>query len=418
MQLIARRALLRMATALTATLITVAGTTVAASAQPIPEIASPVATGRPVPDQGNQDRKPAPKPQTDPAAHGVGSPTKCSEPNADGNRSCIEFGSRDTPPRGVLPQERGLSAAITPPQWCDQARDQVWATRTQACIWTTLTYTTQRVVNGQTTTTGEAQMTIMQYNYTDPGMGRYGHQIDTSMYSGWGDATKATIDGQGTLAGPCTRNGATFPQKPLSPANSWQTGESFYDTTATAPGATGTCETMWYLTFTNAPYSPAVTSRSMKEVRCDNATAGRPVVGCVVPWAASDLVYTRTATPELADHVAKAQATGLPSRLTRTENQTIIDSNRTKACGSAPSVPNKSCDEYPIASSHQGLNAGGTRRTHPGCGFTGVPAGTGPTGVSVCMIAAPDNNSQGGTNTQFFRRERVLENDPFNVVVR
>ncbi|MFI5640126.1 hypothetical protein ACIA8H_22315 [Streptomyces goshikiensis] len=134
--------------------------------------------------------------------------------------------------------------------------------------------------------------------------------------------------------------------------------ESFYDTTATAAGATGTCETFWYLTFTNAPYSPAVTSRSMKEVRCDNATAGRPLVGCVMPWAASDLVYTRTATPELADHVAKAQASGLPSRLTRTENQAIIDSNRTQACGSAPSVPNKSCDEYPIASSHQGLSAG------------------------------------------------------------
>ncbi|MET9887612.1 hypothetical protein ABZZ20_31650 [Streptomyces sp. NPDC006430] len=41
--------------------------------------------------------------------------------------------------------------------------------------------------------------------------------------------------------------------------------------------------------------------------------------------AASNLVYTRTATPELADHVAKAQASGLPSRLTRTEDQTVID---------------------------------------------------------------------------------------------
>ena len=51
------------------------------------------------------------------------------------------------------------------------------------------------------------------------------------------------------------------------------------------------------------------------------------------------------ATPELADHVTKAQASGLPSRLTRTEDQTVIDSNRTKACGSAPSVPGKSCDE-------------------------------------------------------------------------
>ncbi|WP_455432648.1 NucA/NucB deoxyribonuclease domain-containing protein [Streptomyces roseus] len=95
-----------------------------------------------------------------------------------------------------------------------------------------------------------------------------------------------------------------------------------------------------------------------------------------------------------------------------------MDSNRTKACGSSSSIPGKSCDEYPIASSQQGLNARGARRTHPGCGFTGVPAGTGPVGVSVCMIAVADNSSQGGTNTQFFRRERVLQDDPFNVVVQ
>ncbi|GGZ05574.1 NucA/NucB deoxyribonuclease domain-containing protein [Streptomyces avidinii] len=95
-----------------------------------------------------------------------------------------------------------------------------------------------------------------------------------------------------------------------------------------------------------------------------------------------------------------------------------IDSNRTKACGSAPSVPGKSCDEYPIATSEQGLNAGGTRRTHPGCGFTGVPAGTGRVGASVCVIAATENGSQVGTNTQFFRRDRVLQGYPFNVVVQ
>ncbi|MFE3991149.1 hypothetical protein ACFXPW_05490 [Streptomyces goshikiensis] len=173
-----------------------------------------------MPDPVDQNRTPAPKPQTGAESHGIASPAKCSEPTADGNRSRITFGSRDSPPRGVPQRERGVAAAITPPQWCDQARDQVWATRNQACKWTTLTCTTQRVVNGQTTTTGEAQMTIMQYNYTDPGMGRYGHQIDTSMYSGWGDAPKATIDGQGTLTGACTRNGATFPNKPSSPANS------------------------------------------------------------------------------------------------------------------------------------------------------------------------------------------------------
>ncbi|MFD9359502.1 hypothetical protein [Streptomyces sp. NPDC060031] len=51
------------------------------------------------------------------------------------------------------------------------------------------------------------------------------------------------------------------------PAKSWQTGESFYDTSATAVAASGQCQTFWYLTFTNAPYSAAVTSASMNEVR-------------------------------------------------------------------------------------------------------------------------------------------------------
>ncbi|MCX5079179.1 hypothetical protein OHA84_38200 (plasmid) [Streptomyces sp. NBC_00513] len=239
----------------------------------------------------------------------------------------------------------------------------------------------------------------MQYNYTDTGLGRYAHQIDTSMYSGWGDATKATIDGQATLTGPCTRTSATFPAKPLSPVNSWNTGESFFDSSLVGPATKGKCKTMWYLTFNNAGYDPAVVDYSMNEVRCDNATAGRPGIGCVIPWVASNLVYTRTATPELADHVTKAQASGLPSRLTRTEDQTVIDSNRTKACGSAPSVPGKSCDEYPIATSEQGLNAGGTRRTHPGCGFTGVPAGTGPVGASVCMIAATGTTARRAART-------------------
>ncbi|MGW6877380.1 NucA/NucB deoxyribonuclease domain-containing protein [Streptomyces xanthophaeus] len=344
-------------------------------------------------------------------------------PNSDGARSCIEVKPGTPTANSALNRGPTAAAAITPPTWCDQANNVVYATRTAACTWTTVTYTTQRVVNGTTTTTGQAELIVMQYNYTATDLGRYAHQIDTSMYSGWGDAPKASVDGQATLSGSCTRESATFPKKPLAPVSSWQQGESFWDTTATAAGAVGRCETTWYLTFTNAPYSPAVTSVSMNEIRCDNATAGRPVVGCVVPWYASELTYTKANTPELADHVTKAQASGLPGAtfanpLTRTENTTVINNNRTRACGSAPSITGKSCDEYPIATSHQGLNAGGARRTQTGCAFTGVPSATGPTGVSVCMIAEGDNNSQGGTNTQFFRRERVLENDPFRVAVR
>ncbi|MFD9538201.1 hypothetical protein [Streptomyces sp. NPDC060010] len=411
----ASNTVLRIAATLAATLASVVGTTAAAPAQTTADT-RPASIARPLTPDTDTTRKPEPKPESSPAARLATSHNTCSTPTSDGRHSCLEV--TDTPHNGGLRPSPTLAAGVTPPQWCDQANNQVWGTRTQACIWQTVTYTTYRVSNGQRTTTGQANLIVMQYNYTDTGLGRYAHQIDTSMYSGWGDATKATIDGQATLTGPCTRTSATFPAKPLSPVNSWNTGESFFDSSLVGPATKGKCKTMWYLTFNNAGYDPAVVDYSMNEVRCDNATAGRPGIGCVIPWAASNLVYTRTATPELADHVTKAQASGLPSRLTRTEDQTVIRSNRTRACGSAPSVPGKSCDEYPIATSEQGLNAGGTRRTHPGCGFTGVPAGTGPVGASVCMIAATDNSSQGGTNTQFFRRDRVLQSDPFNVVVQ
>jgi len=76
-----------------------------------------------------------------------------------------------------------------------------------------------------------------------------------------------------------------------------------------------------------------------------------------------------------------------------------------------------SCDEYPIARSKEGLSAGGTRRTCDGCQIPNVSADTGPTGVSVCMITATENNAQGGLNTQFFRAERVLQDDRFKVTV-
>ncbi len=156
---------------------------------------------------------------------------------------------------------------------------------------------------------------------------------------------------------------------------------------------------------------------------------GFPVVGSrsalrrsVIPWYASELLYSKTSYPGLASHVARAQGSGLPgasfaSPLTRTEDATVIDTNRRLACGDAPSISGMSCDEYLIARSREGLSSGGTRRTFDGCQMTGVPSGTGPKGVSACMITATENNAQGGLNTQFFRAERVLDGDPFRVTV-
>ncbi|MFF7801156.1 NucA/NucB deoxyribonuclease domain-containing protein [Streptomyces olivaceus] len=346
----------------------------------------------------------------------------CTEPNAEGASVCVqETKPSDLPAR--LPQNsRATLAAVDPPQWCEDSNGGILGTRTQICQVTGLTYTTRQTVNGQTTVTGQANMIAINYSYSDTGLPTFAHQLEVSAYSGWGDALKASVDGQATMSGSCTRESASFPAQTLTPLNSWRSGEAFFDTTATAAGAIGNCTTYWYLTFTNAQYSPAVVDYQLNQFRCDNATVGRATVGCVVPWYASELVYSSASYPSLASHVERAQASGLPGAtfenpLTRTEDPTIIDTNRRLACGDAPSITGLSCDEYPIARSREGLSSGGTRRTFDGCQMSHVSSGTGPTGVSVCMITATENNAQGGLNTQFFRAERVLDGDPFRVTV-
>ncbi|MFF0837663.1 NucA/NucB deoxyribonuclease domain-containing protein [Streptomyces sp. NPDC003388] len=281
-----------------------------------------------------------------------------------------------------------------------------------------MTYTTRVTANGRTTVTGSADMLVINYSYSNTGLKTFAHQIEVSAYKGWGDALKASVDGQATMSGSCTRDSHSFPSKPLMPLNSWRAGESFFDTTATAAGAVGTCATFWYLTFTNGNYSPAVTSYTINQFRCDNDTRGRNAVGCVVPWYASALTYSKSVTPNLVRHVQLAQASGLPGAdfdhpLTRTTSDWTIAANRTFACGNAPSVAGKSCDEYPIATSKNG--GSGNRRSFDGCDLPDVPSGTGARGVSICMIPEAENRSQGGSNTQFFRAERVLDGDPFLV---
>ncbi|GGK73350.1 NucA/NucB deoxyribonuclease domain-containing protein [Mangrovihabitans endophyticus] len=309
------------------------------------------------------------------------------------------------------------------PQWCiDNAFTGVWALRTDACEVLTLHYWTYTVTDGVETLTGELSSVVSSYAYTSTTLTTFAHQVDASPASGWGDALRATISGNTTAAGACVVDSSTFDTGPVQPFNSLRAGEAFFTTTATAPGAVGSCTTTWNLVYTNAGYPPATAGVPMTPIRCDNATAGNNSAGCVIPWYASALIYSSSLYPDLASHVSRAQRLGgLPGNsfarpLTRTTNQNIIDTNRNRACGDAPSIADKSCDEYPIARSRQGLSSGGTRRTFDNCDFN-LPRSTDPAGVSVCMINATENNAQGGLNTQFFRRERVLDGDPFRVLV-
>jgi hypothetical protein len=130
----------------------------------------------------------------------------------------------------------------------------------------------------------------------------------------------------------------------------------------------------------------------------DPAPAGAgPRVQPAVTTAAANSRATVRVTP-LSQHVPRRQT------------------NRNLACGNAPSITGKSCDEYPLATSNQGLAAGGTLRTFDGCNIN-APRATGPTGASACMITASENNAQGGIMAAFNYDSRVLNGDPFLVLI-
>ncbi|MEU1789108.1 hypothetical protein ABZ553_25220 [Streptomyces sparsogenes] len=344
----------------------------------------------------------------------------CTTP-AEGRQACLTTIPATQSP--TLSGSRGLRAGVNPPQWCEDARDQIRGLREAVCWVSSLKYTTYRTVQGRRQVTGQAKMNVINYSYGDSGLPAWGYQIEVSAYQGRGDAMKASVSGKATKKGACKVTESKFPAKKLAPLNSWKLGESFFDTTATRAGAIGRCATTWTLTFTNSGYPSAASTFTLNEFRCDNATGGRPEVGCVVPWYASPMIYSKARAPQLASHITRAQRSGLPGAtfdrpLTRTTTESVRKKNRDLACPpDEPRPQGKTCDEYPLATSEQGMSAGGARRTFPGCSVQGVPSRTGPKGASACYIAKDDQNYQGGKTTSFYRAERVLEGDPFRVLI-
>ncbi|RKF22809.1 hypothetical protein D7I43_31300 [Micromonospora globbae] len=320
-----------------------------------------------------------------------------------------------------------MLAPVAFPQWCASSDGSpVAGTRTAACRITGLILTTQETVNGTVRITGELSMDVYDYTYGAVDLPNWIHQIGVSPWSGWGAAVNSTITGTLSASGDCTTNGASsFPVQSLSPVNNTsRVGEAGARTTATALGAIGYCTTTWNLRLQPVGYPQATASSSMAEISCDNAigaNGSRPArVGCVVPWYPAQVLYSQSRYPSLASHVSRAQASGLPGAtmanpLNRNVDQATIDLNRSRACGDAPSISGKSCDEYPLASTYQGLAFGGTRRTFSGCNINAPTGVTGPTGVSACMITASENNAQGGIMAGFYYDFRVLGGDPYRV---
>lgn len=390
--------------------VVVAPSSAAAAAAAAPSPAAAASGG----DNVRPMRKPASAPRITPKAKTCGAVK-------DGTQVCV----RPAAPSANRPSAPSAREVVDFPDWCTQSAGDVYALRTSACQITGLTLTTYRITNGVTTVTGEANMDVWQYSFSSVDLANWGHQIGVASWAGRGDALKANVTGSATAAGQCTSNGSSFPSQPITPFLTLREGESYATTTATALGAIGTCTTTRNLTFNTAGYNPATASESMNEIRCDNATGAngfRPArVGCVVPWYADTAYYSQSSYPSLTSHVARAQASGLPGTafatpLWRTSDASIINSNRNLACGDAPSLTGLSCDEYPLASTYNGLAFGGTRRSFEGCQIN-APQATGLTGASACMITASENNAQGGLMAKFYYDSRVLEADPYLIAI-
>lgn len=344
----------------------------------------------------------------------------CSAP-ADGKFTCI-----DVQPGKVVAEHRNgvsISQIVPFPSWC--SFNQILGIRNAVCRIVPATLTTYTVVNGVQTVTGVLNMDLWDYSYTSSDLPNWIHQTGLSPWSGYGPALGASARGTARSSGSCTTVSSSFPTQPLTPFLTLRSGEAAFATTATAIGAVGTCTTTWDYVLTVPEHTPGTFSSSMNEIRCDNtvgANGFRPQrVGCVVPWYPSAVTYSTASYPSLASHVSRAQGSGLPGNsfaapLYFSTNAIITAANRTLACGDAPSITGLNCDEYPLASTYNGLALGGTRRTFSGCNIN-APAGSGPTGASACMITATENFAQGGLHAAFNYDVRLLDNDPFRVLV-
>ncbi|MGW7171201.1 hypothetical protein ACWGH3_39355 [Streptomyces sp. NPDC054884] len=247
------------ATAASAFMVMLVGGMVPAAADAPSESETPAAdtwtsSSRPVTPEvtPGSDRPIAqPQPESAGAKLAAGSTEACSDPNGEGAFGCFAITSDAKQPARAI-GEMGAAAGVAPPQWCEQSTGTPLGNRTAVCQVNVGVYTTYKREGSTTTVTGSANLMEINYSYGDTGIPTIAHQIDISAYSGWGEALKGTINAKADtptrqeeeLEGvedqdlsDCRVESSSFPAKPISPLNSWGTGESFFDSNAIASGA-------------------------------------------------------------------------------------------------------------------------------------------------------------------------------------
>lgn len=177
----------------------------------------------------------------------------------------------------------------------------------------------------------------------------------------------------------------------------------------------------WTLTFSSSEWAnrPVYTSDAFKS-RCDRYYS---TPGCVFNTMPGVATFSKATAPQYAKHVSGAMKSGLPGKfggsthLTRITNKTQVSKNRSRACpASLVRQKGYSCDEYPFASTKQGAytSKATKARSQPWCQMPD-PERKGSKGWSRCFINATQNSIGGGYLSGFYRAERMLAGDKFQV---
>lgn len=362
-----------------------------------------------------------------PAAQAVVEP--CEKPQNGKQSICIEKSKKAKKDKSAVPPLTMMSVQPVP-DWCRNSyvgEGIYQATRFQACASSYYLLTVRTTSSsGVTSVTGTMEMLVISYHYGAKDIKNVVHQISVIPSVITGDAAGMTVSGTAKCWTNCVNYTTSFPAGTLA-VNTEKSGEFGYGTTATTAGSVGATGSEWNLTF-KAPKAanPVSVIEYSIDVRCDTAVPGKTTTGCVIPAITPGITYNPSYYPEFTAHVAKAQQSGLPGAWDQTPLHRLVDpslqaSNRSKACPSSWVRPtNKSCDEYPFSSTHEGAyTGGGTARTWPECQITlPAPSSTGPTGYSVCMINAAENSSAGSVlDSVLYAPNRVISGDAFYVGV-
>lgn len=219
----------------------------------------------------------------------------------------------------------------------------------------------------------------------------------------------------------CLGSGGTW--TPLSDGESWR-GTGNVDVTLAKGVVDGKVAGFWeYTLYSKGWGNPVTVSNSLALSRCDNATAGTTVPGCVFSNIPATLAFSQKTVPDFVQHIYGAQLSGLPGRLgtgtylTRLTDAALALKNGTRACPTSLKRPvGKQCDEYPFRSTYQGAYTSGATqaRSLPWCKMPD-PQRTGSKGWSRCFIPSGQNSSAGGTTGGFYRQQRMLPHDKFQI---